>query len=308
MPPFRIVSIDGGGIRGAFAATLLERLEEAVPGFLAKTRLFAGTSTGGVLALGLAAGIGPGALGALYVEQGPRIFDDSWLDDLKDLGGLSGADYDNANLKAALRKLFGKRTLGDLPRRVLIPSFDLDDEARDPLRRQWKPKFFHNFSGEDSDAGEAVVDVAMRSAAAPTKFPSYQGYIDGGVVAGNPSMAAVAQALDRRNARAERARLEDVVLFSLGTGSSLRYITGHTLDWGYAQWLKPLFEILLSGSAGVADYECRQLLGRRYCRLAPIFTRGHVIEDDDVDRVPELIGLAREVDLGDAIAWLERSW
>jgi patatin-like phospholipase/acyl hydrolase len=308
MPPFRIVSIDGGGIRGVFAATLLERLEEAVPGFLAKARLFAGTSTGGVLALGLAAGMSPRAIGSLYVEQGPRIFDDSWLDDLKDPGGLAGADYDSANLKTALLKLFGTQTLGELPRRVLVSTFDLDNQDRAASRRQWKPKFFHNFSGADSDAGEKLVDVAMRSAAAPTKFPSYQGYIDGGVVANNPSMAALAQALDRRNVRAERARLEDVRLLSLGTGTCLRYVTGETLDWGYAQWLKPLFEILLQGSVGVADYECRQLLGSHYHRLAPIFTKGHVIEDDDVGRVPELIGLAREVDLGAAIAWLERSW
>ena len=308
MRPYRIVSLDGGGIRGAYAAVLLERLEEAVPGFLAKTRLFAGTSTGGVLALGLAAGMSPRALGALYVEKGARIFDDSWIDDLKDLGGLAGADYDSANLKTALLGLFGKLTLGELPRRVLVSSFDLDNDDPDPTKRQWKPKFFHNFPGDDSDAGEAAVDVAMRTTAAPTKFPSYQGYIDGGVVANNPSMAALAQALDGRNSRSERGRLEDIVLLSVGTGASLRFIAGKTLDWGYAQWLKPLIAILLQGSAGVADYECRQLLGRRYCRLAPIFTEGHVIDDDDVGRVPELIGLAREADLGEAIRWLGKSW
>src|SRR5258706_7651547 len=104
---YRILAIDGGGIRGVLAATLLERLEAAVPGFLAGVRLFAGTSSGGMLALGLASARTPADLGRLFVENGARIFDDSWLDDLRDLGGLSGADYDNNGLKKLLQRTFG---------------------------------------------------------------------------------------------------------------------------------------------------------------------------------------------------------
>jgi hypothetical protein len=279
-----------------------------VPGFLDRVSLFAGTSTGGILALGLAAGLPPTELARLYVENAREIFDDSWLDDLRDAGGLTGADYDNVRLARVLARVFGERRLSDLPRRVLVSAFDLDNQDPDPRQRCWKPKFFHNLPGPDSDGDERVVDVALRSSAAPTTFPSYQGYLDGGVVANNPSLAALAQALDRRRPAAQRARLSEVALLSLGTGTSLRYIPGQSLDWGAAQWVKPLIHIMLEGSAGLADFQCRQLLGPRYHRLAPVFGSGHVIDDDAVNRIPELVALAREEDLSATVRWLKARW
>ena len=87
---------------------------------------------------------------------------------------------------------------------VLIPSFQLDNQAPHAGQRQWKPKFFHNYPGPDSDGAELVVDVAMRTSAAPIYFPTYQSYIDGGVVANDPSMAALAH----RNCRAGDERQE----------------------------------------------------------------------------------------------------
>ena len=101
------------------------------------------------------------------------------LRNLRDMGNLSGAKYDNSNLKEVLTREFAGRavsTLDDLARRVLIPAFDLDDgqDARRKLDkpRTWKPKFFHNYPGPDSDGAELIVDVAMRTSAAPTYFPT----------------------------------------------------------------------------------------------------------------------------------------
>jgi len=187
---YRILSVDGGGIRGLYAAVLLDRLTLEVPTLVDRVDLVAGTSTGGIIALGLAHGLAPADLVALYRDRAKEIFDDSWLDDLKDLGGLTGADYDNENLKKLLGEIFGKRTtLKQLKKRVLVPTFDLDNESPAPGKRMWKPKFFHNYPGPDSDGEELVVDVALRTSAAPTYFPTYQGYIDGAVVANNPAMA-----------------------------------------------------------------------------------------------------------------------
>src|SRR5213594_5028603 len=92
---YRILSMDGGGIRGLYAAVLLDRLTREVPTLVERVDLVAGTSTGGIIALGLAHGLAPADLVALYRDRAKEIFDDSWLDDLKDLGGLTGADYDN---------------------------------------------------------------------------------------------------------------------------------------------------------------------------------------------------------------------
>jgi patatin-like phospholipase/acyl hydrolase len=86
MDNYRILSLDGGGIRGLLSAVILERLERLAPGWLDQVDLIAGTSTGGILALGLAHGVQPAELRKLYFEKGKKIFDDSWIDNLVDLG------------------------------------------------------------------------------------------------------------------------------------------------------------------------------------------------------------------------------
>ncbi len=300
MSRYRILSLDGGGIRGVLTVTLLERLEAAQPGFLAATDLFAGVSTGAILALSLAAGVSPSMARDLYESKGDQVFADSLLDDILDLGRLRGAEYSNVGLKRELAAQFGDMTLGDLPKRVLIVSFDLDNEATSPdALRTWKPKFFHNFPGPGSDAGERVVDVALRSAAAPTYFPVYQGYIDGGVVANNPSMCALAQALDGQTGGQQ---LSDIALLSVGTGRNRKYITGEASDWGLTQWARSLIDIMIEGGTGVGDYQCARLLGPRYRRINPILPAP--IKMDDLAEVAPMKQLAEQTDLAETLDWL----
>ena len=305
---YRILALDGGGIRGIFTTTILERLDEAVPGFLRKVDLIAGTSTGAIIACGLAAGVGPEDLTEIYRTQGPLIFDDSWLDDLKDLGGLTGAEYGNLHLREILAGVFerglGLRYLKDLARRVLIPTFDLDD-GDDPRRpphklRTWKPKFFHNFPGPDSDGDQRIVDVLMRTCAGPVYFPTVDGYIDGGVVANNPSMAALAQALHPGTGG---RRLDEIAVLSLGTGQSATYLPGDHLDWGYVKWARPIVRLCIDAQMDVVRYECQQLLGERFHRVEQLFEWGMRL--DDWEKVADLRVLAEEVDLRATIAWLK---
>src|SRR6266699_178884 len=140
---YRILTFDGGGIRGLVALTLLQRLQEAAPDFIGKTDLLAGTSTGGIIALGLAAGKSVEELTHLYLDNGKAIFDESWLRDIVDLGKIAGAEYDSANLEKILRNKFGELRLDQLAKRVLIPSFELDNGSPDPNQHTWKPVFFH---------------------------------------------------------------------------------------------------------------------------------------------------------------------
>ncbi len=308
MAKYRILSLDGGGIRGIVTAIIMERInsEEGLEGWIDPVDLIAGASTGGLLALALAQGLDIQQIRNLYEEKGDEIFDDSWLDDLVDIGKIAGADYDIKNLEKELKSIFGQTTLSKLKKRVLITAFDLDNEADAPMKRSWKPKLFHNFTGSDSDGKELVYKVGLYTAAAPTYFPSVDGYIDGGVYATNPSMCALAQSQDSRFAN--RPPIDDVVLLSLGTGTSLVYIKGKTLDWGYAQWAKPLVNLMLDGTAGIADYQCRQLLGERYHRLAPIFPQGISIPMDGVEKVPYMIEFADGVDLTEIIKWIKKYW
>ena len=312
MPPYRVLSIDGGGIRGLVTTILLQQLV-AVPGLerlLDEVDLVAGTSTGGLLALGIAGGMDLSEIRSLYVEKGPDIFDDSWLDDLVDLGKLRGADYRIEPLQRELKRLFGETTLGQLKKRVLITAFDLDNE--DEGRRTWKPKLFHNFPGPNSDRAELAFKVGLYTSAAPTYFPAVDGYVDGGVYASNPSMCALAQTQDTRYS--PTPALRDVRMLSLGTGTSLQYIKGKSLDWGYAQWVKPLITLMLDGTAGIADYQCSQILCERYRRLAPTFPTGVTVPLDDVDRIPYMIEFAETFPVEQprewqaTVEWVRQYW
>jgi uncharacterized protein len=287
----------------------LKRLEVQVPNLIAKADLLAGTSTGGIIALGLAAGKTVDEMIALYVDNGKLIFDETWLDDIRDLGGLAGADYDPSNLAKILKNEFGNTQLKDLNKRVLIPSFDLDDRDPDETKRTWAPKFFHNFPGSDSDGKESVVEVALDTSAAPTYFPTHGSHIDGGVVANNPSMAALAQTQDSRNTE-PAPKLGNIYLLSLGTGTNLSYVKGKNLDWGLAQWAKPLVSLLLDASMGIADFQCRQILKENYRRIAPDFPHDTNIKLDDWERSDDLLDFGKAAPLqdswtsADVVKWL----
>ena len=299
MKPYYILSMDGGGIRGIMTAILLQRLEESQAGFLSHFDLFAGTSTGGLLALGLAAGLRPEELRKLYQESGEKVFADTILDDMRDLGKLVGADYSLGPIKQMLTDTFGQRRLDSLSRKVLISSFDLDNENPDTTTRTWKAKFFHNFPGRESDGEQTIVDVAMRTANAPTYFPIYQGYVDGGVVANNPAVCALAQAL---NADTGGQRLQDIILLSIGTGYNPRYVSSKDGDWGLVQWAPHLIHLVMEGGSNLAHYQCRQLLGRQYHRVN-IQLPGS-IGMDRIDQIPLLEELALQADLTMAHAWV----
>jgi hypothetical protein len=97
--------------------------------------------------------------------------------------------------------------------------------------------------------------------------------------------------------------LEDIRLLSVGTGFSPHVIAGDH-DWGKAQWIVPLLQMLMNGMPGVADYQCEQLLGAHYLRLDVAFQQ--VIELDDVASIDQLLTCAEAADLGPALAWLAR--
>ena len=244
--PYRILTIDGGGVRAVFSARLLERLFSGPFGahFLAHVDLVAGCSAGGLVALLLAAGRSPPEACSFLQRHSEEIFHASAARGLTSLFGLLGARHGSDRLQAVLRDCFGDRRLDDLQKRVLIPAFQLDPRPGSRDKRSWKAKFFHNFPGPDSDGSEGCVDVALRGSAAPTFFPTAQGHIDGGMVANNPSMAALAQALNGRGG--PRQRLEDVALLSIGAGVNPSVIEGDRC-WGAPQWAPRLVDIMVDG-------------------------------------------------------------
>ncbi len=286
----RILSLDGGGIRGAFTARILEHIEEQRPGFIAQSHLIVGTSTGGLIALALRAGVTPRDLTRMYVERGAEIFADSFGDDIRDVGMLLGAQYSSDGLISVAKDVLGEQTrLRDLSGPVAVTTFEMDsvDAAGN---RTWKPWIIHNLPGSDSDADVLAWKAAVSTSSAPTFFPTFEGNIDGGVFANNPSMVGVAQAMDPRGAAP--AALDQIELFSIGTGQKPNYVPGQTLDWGLRQWARPLVDIMIDGVSGVVDQQCRMMLGDRYARLNPVLPPQLRVSLDQVLSVREMVAWA----------------
>lgn len=307
--PYRILSLDGGGIRGLISAAILEQFEKLVPGWRDDIDLIAGTSTGGIIALGLAAGKTPAELVDFYIRTGPRIFRQRWWDCFRYLDNLFGPRYRPDELYRQIDDLFGNLRLKDLNTRVLITAFDLS--ARNSAGTEtWRPKFFHNFEGPDSDGMVRCSDVARYTSAAPTYFPSADGFVDGGVAANNPAMAALAQTQDQRSRGFDSPSLGQIRLLSLGTGRSQSAITGQRNKWGVLRWGRPLLNILFDGQVGIPDYQCRQLLGEQYERIDVEFEPGMEIALDEVDRLNDMIRMVYDLQprIAQSAAWLSKNW
>lgn len=325
---FRILALDGGGIRGIITIGLLQRLKaESGVDLIKNVDLIAGTSTGGLIALGLAAGLPLTDIEKLYRERGEAIFSSMWPRYLRYVKNFFTARYDNRELAQAIADQLGEATkLGDLQRKVLICAFDLEGRKKftEGIEKvpHWKAKFFHNLEGEDngptkseSDWHMLARDAALFTASAPVYFPTAKGFVDGGVVASNPCMAALAQTQDVRYFdRSSRDPLDpthqpsrprsdhqkplaphipdDIVMLSLGTGENQHRISkAQKLTWGYLSWIwplgksgAPLLSLMLDGDAKVASYQCEQLLGKNFCRLQVIFGDQDIIDMDQADK------------------------
>ena len=276
-----ILSLDGGGIRGLYTARILLRLEAAHPGFLASVGLFAGTSTGGILALGLALGLPIGMIEQFYLSQAATIFTASLEHEILSLGELRAPKYSNAGLRAALQGIFGTKKMGDLPSEVLVTTYDCVSRNSLDMTR--------------AIANLSCVDAAMRTSAAETYFPAYQGCVDGGTSANNPSMAALSYAIYNGHS------LSDVRLLSIGTGNARRPPFDPT-EWGAAQWLENgLIDLLLDAPAQRNDHYCQSMLGPDYLRVDGVT---NCAMDEIQDLTTKLIDPADAVDLSAAIQFL----
>ncbi|POZ62874.1 patatin-like phospholipase family protein [Chromobacterium alticapitis] len=307
--PYRILSLDGGGLRGIIPLVWLDRLDQAVPGWRDGIHMHAGTSTGALIALGLARGMTPRQLLERYLALGPRIFSRSAAWRLKTLDGLAGPRYDGAGREQACQDLLGEDALAALLRdegrrgHVLVPAFNLDGDARLPQgKRRWKPKVFHNLPTRDGsdDGTELAWRVAMRTSAAPTYFAPFDGYADGGVFANNPAMCALAQTRDPRLLRPIAPG--SVTMLSLGTGFNASHLDGGARR-GYLQWGKVMVDLLMDGVNEVADFQARETLGEaRYLRQSILLEKPMPL--DGVERMDEMRRIGESADLDAAIRFV----
>ena len=287
---FRIMSFDGGGVRGAFTLQLLQKLAQERD-FLQSIDLFVGTSTGALIALGLGLGWAPEGLLSLYQNLAHAIFQP-----YKE----KGCKYDSSFLRQLMvQHVFPESLcLKDIKKKVLVPAFKLEGAPA------WTPYYFHNFTPKDAEA--SAVDAVLASAAAPLYFPSYQGFVDGGVFATNPSLLGICKALEYNR----ELKLQDIRLFSLGTGESPSRVSGDT-PWGAEKWLEakpqgsiptyPLFSLMTEGTVGYVDEVSRILLKERYCRLNAPLER--LVNIDDWEQTLYLLDKAHSFPLEHKSLW-----
>lgn len=297
----RILSLDGGGIKGVLAAAFLDTVESATGKRIAHHfDLVAGTSTGGIIALGLGLGMSAREIVAFYVNEGPRIFDQAGLRSEQGLGRTWLArlrawrrrgqqyvwpKYEPDALREALTAAFGARCLGDSKVRLVIPAYHADKDDLYVFKTRHHPRL-------RVDWRERAVDVALATAAAPTYFrahvmPSGAPLIDGGIWANNPAGFAAVEA------RSVLGWKEDeLFLLSLGC-------TEETLDIptaaGYKDLLLKSTELFMRGqsraSAGTAKLLSEHSeAAPRYFRYQPIVPVGKFALDR-VEMIDRLRGL-----------------
>jgi patatin-like phospholipase/acyl hydrolase len=302
--PYRILAIDGGGLRGIIPLMIIRQLDAQSPGWRDHIHMYAGTSTGGLIALCLAAGLAPDRLLQLYVDDAAAIFGRSlWREALQ----LFFPKYSNRNLEHLCRQTLGGLRLQDLReqhgRHVVITALQLDDhDALDPAARRWKAKVFHNLPTVDdsADDGELAWRLAMRTSAAPTYFGSFDGYVDGGVFANNPSMCALAQTQDDRLAL--RIPFDSIKMVSLSTGFRPYYYRGEE-RWGLLRWAPHLVDVLTDGVNEVAEFQTRQMMAAgNFLRVAAPLPVDIAL--DDASKVQELQRLGEKVDLSEALSFV----
>ncbi len=290
MKNFRILSIDGGGIKGVFPAAFLAAIERSIGKRIADHfDLLVGTSTGGIIALGLGLGFTAEEMLNFYQTHGPKIFPSSWWQRMtRGARGLVQSRYDASVLRTALEDVFGDRKLGDAKKHLVIPATSANTGDVYIYKTPHHSRF-------QIDQHESAVNVALATAAAPTYFPAHVAptgvtLLDGGLWANNPIMVGVVEAI----AILEQPR-EAIRVLSLGcTTTPMRLSAFARRTGGLAAWAKPAVAWVMRGQAVTATNQAGLLLGKQnVLRIQPEVAAG-VFALDNAGSIQELIGLGNE--------------
>ena len=211
---FRILALTGGGYRGLFTVRILEQIERTI-GKPIKDHfdIIAGTSIGGIVAIGLAQGIRPAVIGAAFEKHGQAIFPKRGL-----LGrwGLARSRYDAAGLAQTIDAVLGeagKTPLSGLKTPLIVTAVDFG---------AWAPAIYETTGMSPKLEGTSLRDIALATSAAPTYFPDHvidgHSYVDGGLIANAPDSIALMRALGRYGRTPQ-----EIDLISVGTAGELRW-------------------------------------------------------------------------------------
>lgn len=291
---FRILSIDGGGIKGVFPAAYLAEIEKRFLGGGSVARHFdmiAGTSTGGIIALALAHGMSAQEALAIYTERGGRIFPQlkGWPKWLRAARWVFRPKHDQSVLKAELEAVFGEKLLGAAANRVVIPSFEgLFGEPflyKSPHHPDYQLDRYKRFA-----------DIALHTTAAPAFYPAVDNaghvMIDGGVWANNPVMNALVDALACYDIPRENIRI-----LTIGTGEKAFTVNKRARQGGISHWaFMRAFEAAARAQSKNALGQAYLLVGKNnVLRIDPPESDRPIALDDVARSLAELPSVARSL-------------
>lgn len=290
---FKILSLDGGGIKGIYTAELLRLCEERLGRGQPVARYFdmiAGTSTGGIIALGLGLGISTGDIAAFCRDDGRNIFPPSpggWLGKARQLAGWAfSPKLAHHELDEALKRRFGDHTLGEAMPRLVVPAF---------MMPKTEIAVFKTDHHEDfrNDHRTPMWRVARSTSAAPTYLKGHEHeesghiFIDGGVWANNPAMVALVDALT-----AYDLDTQQIDIFSIGTGNAPFALSRSGVFAGMLAW-RQIIKAAMFLTTDNATAQTKLLLGPDRClRIEPAGEDATVEMDDYDDAFSRLPALA----------------
>lgn len=263
---FKILSIDGGGIKGLYSASILNKFEQT---YNCKTSdhfdMICGTSTGGLIALALSLKIPAKEICDFYEKKGEIIFPKHKKRKIPFFGTIDygflkqiakGGKYSDKGLKEALIEIFGTKQIKDCNNLLCIPSYSVTEA---------KPKVFkydHKHGKLSRDNEAPIVDIALATSAAPTYFPLAESkfydneqFIDGGVWANNPTLVGLLEALNYFVGSGKDKDYNSIEILSLSsltiTGGKK---TGLKRERSFRDWGSDLFETSMNGQSYFTDF------------------------------------------------------
>ncbi|MCK5537988.1 MAG: patatin-like phospholipase family protein [Bacteroidales bacterium] len=326
MNKFKVLSLDGGGIRGYLSIEILANIEMILNqqnneniNIGQRFDLIVGTSTGGIIASALAIGKSAQEVLELYKNLIPKVFQ-------SEESGIFAPKYSNAILREELEKILEKNTLSDVKTDLCITSVDVENAT---------PRFHKSgyFDRNSPRLDEKLVDLALATASAPTYFPLVStkhstNLTDGGIVANNPSMVGLIDAMQIND-----NNVDNIVLISVGTGDQpcMPYEVDKLKNAGKQNWIvdiddntkiakaiksfkegeskikickdfifskqkvfdskgSPLIELLMESQSKLAHFQVSFLLKDNYLRINPKMNVSVAL--DDVSKLDNLNNVA----------------
>lgn len=289
---FNILAIDGGGIRGVFAAQILKRIKETLNvAFCNEFDIITGTSTGSIIAGGLAINYPIEKIVDLYKTEGEKIFKPTYSNyfNWHNWKAFFKNKYESVYLKKVLDGVFQEITLSQVSAKLIIPASDISNGNVFVFKSNYDSDFVR-------DKDIKVADAILASCSAPVYFKPWRvkEYLlaDGGLWANNPSLVALTEAMGTRFKKDKK----DIKILSLGAGLGKKYYDPKDFNknWGLRQWGTGLVNTTMNLQSTNVDNIVRFILGDedRFLRLN--FETDYEVALDDIDTIDNLISRADE--------------